>query len=358
MDEWRLWHAKHWGTLVARTLSNSWYASPPPLNIPVAELIPILPLLLDSPAAALAWNKLRTSLTDELLLGGFRDAYRLSGLQSEIRARDLHEVLAKLRSAGIEPIVHKGWATARLYPQPELRPYSDIDLLIQPSQLEHARLCLKKPPYIATSIDLIHSEIGTLDPVSWDALYGRSTLVENGAVDIRILGLEHHLRSLCIHCLKHGAANPLWLVDIAVTMEVVPANFDWDLCIGTREPQANWVRCALSLAHRLWSVDIRGTPIPGFLDRLPGWLVRSVLRRWSRPPVPDSLPRLAAVVKSRTSVLEALAWRWPSAGQITIDANASFRRFPNLHLQLRSLLAPKKIKTFVSQLPAVWRATR
>jgi hypothetical protein len=147
-------------------------------------------------------------------------------------------------------------------------------------------------------------------------------------------------------------------VDVAVTIEAVPVDFDWDLCVGPRQPQASWVRSALSLAHRLLLADVSGTPVVNFYDQLPGWLVRSVLRRWSRPPVSGALPRLASVLKRRAGMLEALAWRWPSASQTSVDANAMFTRVPNIHLQMQSLFSPAKLKTFVLQLPKVWRETR
>jgi hypothetical protein len=358
MADWRLVQARHRGTLVARVLSRSWCNSPPALNIPSAELAIVAPLLLNSPAAALAWNTLRNAPLDESLLHQLRDAYRFSGLHSEMRAIDLKEALMRLSSAGIEAIVHKGWATARLYPQPGMRTYSDIDLLVRPDQLPATRAALEGRPSNACPIDLAHSEITELDSVNWDALYSRTRIVSLGTANVRILGAEDHLRGLCIHCLKHGVASPLWLVDVAVTIEAAPADFDWDLCVRRRQPQASWVRAALSLAHRLLQADVHGTPILDFLDELPGWLVRSVLRRWSRPPVPDDLPRLASVLKRRAGILEALAWRWPSASQTSVDANAMFTRMPNIHLQLQSVFAPAKLKTFVLQLPAVWRETR
>jgi len=356
--QWRIWNAKSRGSLVAAALSQAWRTPPPPFSLSPPELNLISPVLLDSPAAALVWTKLRNATPKQAIAERFHDAYRVSALQSEIRAMDLQQVLARVRSVNVEPIVHKGWATARLYPEPGVRAYSDIDLLIRPDQQELAQAALQTPPSIQCAVDLLHSEITQLDSASWEALYARSHLVKLGSTDIRILGAEDHLRGLCIHCMKHGVASPLWLVDVAVTMERLPANFDWQLCVGSREPQANWIRCALSLAHRLLKAEITGTPVGEFVDQLPGWLTRSVLRRWSRPPVPDQLPRFAAVLKGRRGILEALAWRWPSAGQTTVDANARFSRVPNIHLQLQSFFAPGNLKAFVSELPMVWRETR
>lgn len=358
MADWRLWDAKRRGTLVARILAQAWRQSPPAVDLSSEDLELITPILLDSPAAALAWNKLQNASLGSPLRDAFRDIYRFSALRSEMRAIDLTEVLVKMHSAGLDPVVHKGWATARLYPRPEMRSYSDIDLLVPMEHMPAAQAILDTLSPDACPIDFIHSEITELDALGWDTLYRRSRSAKLGLTQVRILGPEDHLRSLCIHGLKHGVASPLWLVDVAVAVESVHAGFDWELCIGERQPQANWVRCALSLAHHLLEADIGHTPIPEFADQLPGWLIRSVLRRWSRPPVPAALPRLASVLKRRTGVVEAFAWRWPSACQASVHARVTFTSLPNIHLQLQSILQPAKLKTFISDLPTVWREAR
>ena len=315
----------------------------------------ITPLLLDTPSGALAWNKLRLCEVDQACAEYFRNAYRFSALRSEVRAVDLINVVSRLNGAGIPHMVHKGWASARLYPNPELRSYGDIDLLIEPDHLEAAKALLQRTP-IRCPIDFGHTEISDLDTLNWDYLFRHSQIATLGMQAVRLLGPEHHLRSLCIHCLKHGVASPLWLVDVAVAIEAADTRFDWPLCIGKQQPQANWVRTALSLAHRLLQAKIIGTPIWDFLPDVPTWLDRSVLRRWSRPPIPQHLPRLGTILKQCRGITEALAWRWPTAGQSTVEAHAEFSRFPKLHLQVVPFLALSKLKVFFKQLPAVWHA--
>ena len=43
---------------------------------------------------------------------------------------------------------------------------------------------------------------------------------------------EDQLRQLCLHLLRHGACRPLWLCDVAVMLESLPGDFDWDRCLG------------------------------------------------------------------------------------------------------------------------------
>mgnify|MGYP003694491507 CR=1 FL=1 len=65
-------------------------------------------------------------------------AFRLLTLQAAIHETRIRRVFAELRSADIEPILIKGWAVARAYPQPGLRPYGDIDLIVRPRDLRRA----------------------------------------------------------------------------------------------------------------------------------------------------------------------------------------------------------------------------
>jgi hypothetical protein len=64
-------------------------------------------------------------------------------LSALIHERELAYVLSLLRAEGIEPVLIKGWAIARLYPDAGLRPYGDIDLCIRPDQFAAASAALK-----------------------------------------------------------------------------------------------------------------------------------------------------------------------------------------------------------------------
>jgi hypothetical protein len=64
-------------------------------------------------------------------------------LSALIHEREIADVLALLRAEGIEPVLVKGWAIARLYPDAGLRPYGDIDLCIRPDQFAQAGRALE-----------------------------------------------------------------------------------------------------------------------------------------------------------------------------------------------------------------------
>lgn len=61
-------------------------------------------------------------------------------------------MLRRLGAAGVEPLLIKGWAIARLYPGAGLRPYTNLDLIVRPSELGAARGNLWKPPAVAVDL--------------------------------------------------------------------------------------------------------------------------------------------------------------------------------------------------------------
>src|SRR5204863_8636632 len=74
-----------------------------------------------------------------------RQAYRLSTLQAMFQAGHLTRAVSVLRDAGVEPLLAKGWAVARLYPEPGLRPAGDIDLCVRPEQYSAAQRAVRCP---------------------------------------------------------------------------------------------------------------------------------------------------------------------------------------------------------------------
>ena len=167
-------------SLIAKVLAGSWRQSTSPLTISQAELDIVTPMLLESGAGALGWKRVSTSsLRTAPAALELEQAYRLHALQSAIHERDIENALTLLRSAGVEPILVKGWAVARLYPDAGLRPYGDLDLCVAPKQYHAARRALEKEVNKLFQVDL-HRGFKTLDHKSWDELYTRSHLVQLG----------------------------------------------------------------------------------------------------------------------------------------------------------------------------------
>src|SRR5437016_12703833 len=132
------------GRLIARALSGAWRSDVPPLALSSTELSEIAPILLRTGEGGLLWWRVRsTPLADTAAAVELLEVYRHFALQAAIRDRHLVQALTLLRSAGVEPLLVKGWAVARLYPSPGLRPYGDLDFCVRPDQFARAQAALR-----------------------------------------------------------------------------------------------------------------------------------------------------------------------------------------------------------------------
>ena len=255
---------------------------------------------------------------------------------------EIEEIISLLNSAGVQPVLVKGWAVARLYPEEGLRPYGDIDLCFLPDQYPKALVVLNSPEAARYSID-VHEGFAKLDDLSADELIARSEPAELGAARFRVLGEEDHLRILCTHLLRHSAWRPMWLCDIGVAIESRSAGFDWDRCLGSNSRVAEWVACAIGLAHRLLEARVDDTPVAERAKRLPGWLIPRVMRNWDEPfpenyPPLSYLPPMATYFRHPAGVLKALRKRWPDPIEATIRLRGPFNEMPRLPFQIGNVL--------------------
>jgi Uncharacterised nucleotidyltransferase len=329
------------GRLVAMALCGAWRFAPAPLCLDAAELSQVTPLLLAAGAGGLGWRRIQAAeLSSSRPAMKLRQAYRLHALQAVLRQRELVAVTRLLRSAGVEPLLGKGWAVARLYPEPGLRPYGDLDLCVRPEQFAAAQEALRSPDAPGGTVDLHRglmpqwegAAFSQLDDRQLEELYERSQLVSLDGTPIRTLGPEDHLRFLCLHMLSHGAWRPLWLCDLAVALETRPPDFDWDWCLSGNRRRSDWVACSLGLAHQLLGARVDDTPIAARVQRLPRWLVPTVLRQWGqiythRTPISSCLRRPATMLKE-------LRHHWPNGVEATVDVRGPFNEWPRLPFQL------------------------
>ncbi len=330
------------GPMLAAALAGAWRKSPPKSKMSARDVATITPLLLQSGAGALGWWRFRHS--DEQFLSAvqhLRQTYLQYAIHSAESERELVEVFRVLRSSGVEPILIKGWAIARAYPETGLRPSGDIDLCVSPEQEAEAQAVVNGLVNQQHWIDLDHDEVTRFGGFSFEELYSRSELVKLDGTEIRVTGAEDHLRILCLHLLKHGAWRPLWLCDVGAALESRPSNFDWDRCFGSNELRADWIACAIGLASRLLGAELGELPVKNRANRLPGWLVSSVLKQWSVPH-PRNLPKFSTQLKAswwKPTILSAVRQRWPNSIQATVDANGRFDNATRLPFQLSNCLA-------------------
>lgn len=296
---------------------------------------------MQSGAGSLGWWRIRESPLSECEAGQeLRTAYQLHSLQAAIHKTEIEEVILLLNSGGVEPVLVKGWAVASLYPEQGLRPYGDIDLCFLPDQHQTAVSVLRSAEARKYSVD-VHQGFGKLDGLSLDELTARTEPACLGEARFRLLGSEDQLRILCTHMLRHCAWRPLWLCDIAAAVESRSGTFDWDRCLGKDRREADWVACAIGLAHQLLEARVDDTPVAQRAKRLPGWLIPDVMRNWDQPfpelypPLSyQAMPAMTTYLRHPAGVVKALRTRWPDPIEATMRLRGPFNEMPRLPFQM------------------------
>jgi len=315
-------------------------------------------MLLASGASALVWWRLCVAqgadppVEASAALG---DAYRFHALEATLRARDLRRVVTTLRQAGVEPLLMKGWAAAQAYPELGLRPYSDIDLFVQPEWHARAARALADLGPRGTPVDL-HAVIPDMPDRTPEVLYARSRELSLDGMPVRVLGPEDHLRFLCLHLLRHGVRRPLWLCDVGAAVEALPPDFDAAVCLEGELRRSEWVTCVLQLAHRLLGARLDGWPAKVRDPAPPHWTGATVLRTWGGPYVPHASQRFTLEGLGRpASVLASVRERWPSPLEATYWLGGPTTARLRLPWQLRAFCGRALTWVKVADLPTLKR---
>lgn len=264
--------------------------------------------------------------------------WRRQKLRTLAQLRAYRTVLAELTAASVPCIVLKGFDLAqRLYPDPGLRPFQDLDLLLRRSDLDSAVAVLsrggyRRPPAQLPGflirrfhfhLPLVHPGNGTLVELHWSpadgAAIGRAFRFDEvyvqsprTALGYRVLPPALYAAYLLAHADRHGALNPwivphprgdelvchphggnrlIWFVDLARMLRLSPVS-------GIAEAAAGWGMGAaaarsLYLVHRLLGDTCRPCPPPvrgGGGERLAQARIAALVRDldgnadWGRPP--------------------------------------------------------------------------
>lgn len=340
---------------MADALRGIWRNELPPLALSTAELESVLRPLVGSGAGALVWRRVqRSGLKTAPLLSDLRHSLRVQILQAALFEREIARLFSLLRAAGIEPILVKGWAAARYYAEPSLRPWGDIDLLARPEQYDAARAALQQLGPDARAVDL-HCRFTELEDRSVGSLYARSRLIECGGTHVRVLGAEDHFGLLCLHLLRHGGWKPVWLCDVGAALEAHPRDFDWGLCLGANRRRARWIACAVGLARELVGARVHGAPAAVAAECPPRWLVQGVLRRWETPYVSAQAPQkyrapMRVYLRRPAQLPRALRQRWPDPVEATVRVRGPVNSLPRWPFQLADCLT--RATRFLIALPA------
>jgi len=327
------------GELVAAVLAGAWRSAPPALCLSAEELAQIAPRLQQTGEGALGWWRVRDSaLRTSAAAVELRQAYRYFTIWAAVHEHQVQQAIGALQAAGVEPLLAKGWAIARWYPEPGLRPYEDIDLCVRPEQQAAAHAALRVPPGAPVHPVDVHTEFPDLRERPFDELYRHSEKAAAGDVWVRVLGLEDHLRLLCLHFWRHGAWRPLWLCDIGALLEALPPGFDWDYCLRGSAREARRVVCALGLAHELLGAQIDVACLSMQAAPLPRWLVPAVLRKWGAPAENVLPPLILTLIREPGSLPHSLRHGWPDPIDATVWLAGPFNELPRFPYQLAHFL--------------------
>ena len=249
---------------------------------------------------------------------------------------NLPEVWEIFTENKIEPILIKGWAAARFYPNIYQRIYGDIDLAVKPSDFEKAlEICRQYPQF---GLD-IHRGLRHLDLLDWDDLFENSELVECGEGFVRVLRAEDHLRVLCVHWLTDGGAEREKLWDIYFCFNSNAGKFDWDRCLNSvGKRRRRWFEITIALTEKyLPAVSLVGTPFEVKKTSISTWFLRALEKEWASEirlePLQNHFGNLRGLlrqIKKKTS---------PNPIQSTVEAEGDFDCRTPIFYQIRRIFA-------------------
>jgi len=250
------------------------------------------------------------------------DSDRWNLLQRKAQAVRVGRAFDLLRTNGVEPILIKGLAASRFYPDSHFRWSIDIDLAVSAEDFEIAERLARSSEAEGLAIDL-HRELRNHDSVPWPELVKHSENINIEGQSIRVLRPEDHLRVLCVHWLTDGGTNQERLWDIYYAIDNRPKDFDWDRFLNiVSERRKRWLVCAVGLAHRKLGLDLDNTPVKNEALDLPAWLIKTIEQEWSSE-TPDQ--PLEMTLTDRKALLTQIKKRLnPNAISATVLMKGSF----------------------------------
>ena len=245
--------------------------------------------------------------------------YHTEMLQNLYLEHALQDMLHVFNEAKIPLLLFKGPALAyHYYPQPQLRTYHDIDVLIWPADLGRAHDLLvrqgfefyeefpsnatdetrsgynyrlkQKESWLEIPVELHTaphaSDIGSRFDV--EALWKGAEATR--LLDEPVLMMHHidHLLYLCWHYRFHGFTRLLWFYDIVMMARATQAEMDWTELVR----RARKLNLGTTLYYLLlWCRDLFQVPIPERVFRMlrPPLVSRLVVERVAMPDAAKSL---------------------------------------------------------------------
>jgi hypothetical protein len=340
----------------------------------------VLPVLIESGSVGIVWSRLQETFGADSVVGmALEEAFRSQEAHNARVTRELGRVVSRLRDHGVEPVLIKGLAVARLYPAGLVRPAGDIDLVVRDEEygtaqevLAEERLSFHADPEARRAFAAIRDR-HRVDPYgdvdidlhrfsTWygardERFFADAVCVPIGDTHVRVPRVEDHLRVLCLHFLSHGAVRPMRLCDIAVLVEGgggiglrpmgrelsairpygVPEALDWDRVLSGTAREVEQIGVTLRLAEEVLGARLGDAPFEIRERALPSWLVPAVLRQWVEIPQ-HTVTHIRELMTNPWDAYAALARRWPDPISATIRTGGRFDDSPRGRVMMRAYL--------------------
>lgn len=260
-----------------------------------------------------------------------QERYIQSAAANSLFFTHLDKIQKRLDQSGIRYLPLKGARLARwLYPDPALRPMSDLDLLVQPADLPQAlRLFqeegfeLQKTTYHLLMAGGKRHEIAF--EIHWSLPGGQALpgwMWETAASSrMEKEEIAFHLLYLAVHLASQHAQAPrlIWTYDLHLLLERYGQELDGEQVKQAAE-ELGWLPAlqqATWMAHQAW-----GTPLPEWLaDRPPGYVKETSVEEWRRKamrllPARLRLGFLVSYIFPSRGYIQRFfhpkpAWTWP-----------------------------------------------
>jgi hypothetical protein len=310
------------------------------------------------PILSCALDRACPELVPENIAGRLRSSYRDSAKRHLIFTVGLLALLDSFESEGIAVVVLKGPALAEsLYPDPALRPCSDLDLMVRKQDVPGALRVLTREGYKmdahlariplqtllgihselvlrqerAAPVDL-HWDIGLADgsfrfdpEILWRSLRP----LRIGKREVSSLSPESLMLFLCVHGARHLWSRLQWMGDVARLARTQP---DWDVILDLATEAGCGTPLFLGL---LLAQELLAAPIPD-----------AILERARRA---DGVERLASDVALR---LNRISPSEPEGLEMArFNARSAKRTWKKIQCYAALLRAPSDVELELLPLP-------
>ncbi|HZN16459.1 MAG TPA: nucleotidyltransferase family protein [Acidimicrobiales bacterium] len=235
-----------------------------------------------------------TTAISEQIVRALRNDVAVRRCQEELLLPEaLRLIVGPLTEAGFEPLLFKGPAIARLYPEPGLRPMDDIDVILPPAQYQAALAGLRHAGWVDVEdrpgdhydTYLLHQRVPDLplelhrdlatrgersNRLRGEDLWNLRRPGECFGARAYVLPPEEDLVALAAHAAKpfHNFERLIWSVDFAVVIQ--STTLDWDRVAAFARRNA----CSTALAVSLRNAARLGAEVPAELCVIKGGAAR------------------------------------------------------------------------------------